>query len=192
MLRTSQKCLNILQHHRLEALICIVKYFWVWHLPNPHILSSPQAILLHQFFPELTEYMLIYSQIILQPIPMTSCHILNPLLPWENWCVICFSIITALEGVNDTQDSCKAQHGGYEHILATISTVCAWCGSRMQGVDMYLVRNEGENNDRHRWQFTIFHFHQLSHHFWGHTPCITLFVPVQNILFAIAEQALIF
>ena len=49
---------------------------------------------------------------------------------------------------------------------------------------------EGENDDRHRWQFAIFHFHQLSHHFRGHTPCVTLFVPVQNILFAIAEQAL--
>ena len=27
------------------------------------------------------------------------------------------------------------------------------------------LRNEGENDDRHRWQFTIFHFCQLSHHF---------------------------
>ena len=54
--------------------------------------------------------------------------------------VICFSIITAPEHINDTQDSCEAQHGGYERILVTISTVCAWCGSRMQGVDMY-----------HRW-----------------------------------------
>ena len=27
MLQTSQKCSNILQHHRLEALICIIMYF---------------------------------------------------------------------------------------------------------------------------------------------------------------------
>ena len=40
---TSEKCSNILQHHRSETLICIVKYFWAWHLPNPHISSSPQA-----------------------------------------------------------------------------------------------------------------------------------------------------
>ena len=28
-----------------------------------------------------------------------------------------------------------------------------------------MERNEGENGDRHRWQFVIFHFCQLSHHF---------------------------
>ena len=137
MSRTSQKCLNILQHHCSEALICIIKYFWAWHLPNPHISSSPQATLLHQFFPELTEYILIYAQIILQPIPMTSCHILDPLLLWKNQCVICFLIITALEHVNDTQDSCKAQHRGYECILVMISAGCAWHGSRTWGVDTY-------------------------------------------------------
>ena len=67
---TSEKCSNILQHHCSEALICIVKYFWVWHLPNPHISSALKAPL----------------------------------------------------------------------------------------------RNEGDD-DRHRWQFAIIHFHQLSHHF---------------------------
>ena len=40
---TSEKCSNILQHHRSEALICIVKYFWVWHLPNPHVSSALKA-----------------------------------------------------------------------------------------------------------------------------------------------------
>ena len=37
MSQTSQKCSNILQHYRSQALVCIVKYFWAWHLPNPHI-----------------------------------------------------------------------------------------------------------------------------------------------------------
>ena len=89
---TSEKCSNILQHHRLEALICILKYFWAWHLPNPHISSSPQATL-------------------------------------EEW---------------------------------------GW-----------------------RWlsQVTV-HDISLSSAFPPFSPCITLFVPVQNILFAIAEQAL--
>ena len=89
---TSEKCSNILQHYRSETLICIVKYFWAWHLPNPHISSSPQATL-------------------------------------EEW---------------------------------------GW-----------------------RWpsQVTVRDISRLSA-FPPFSPCVTLFVPVQNILFAIAEQAL--
>ena len=64
--------------------------------------------------------------------------------------MICFSIITALECVNDTQDSCEAEYGGYECIPAMISAVVLDVGVECEVLTITMVRNGGENDDCHR------------------------------------------
>ena len=56
--------------------------------------------------------------------------------------------------VNDTQDSCEAQHGGYERIPATISTVCAWRGSRTRGMRVRMMTVTGDSS----WYSTFVSF----------------------------------
>ena len=152
MSQTSQKCSNIPQHHCSEALICIVKYFWMWHLPNPlfnHIpclarKTNPKTMLCGL----QCDMLLDYSSPRTCQWPRTVVKLSMEAMSTFWWWLV-LSVLDV----------------GVEHEVLTHT----------------MVRNEGENNDCHRWQFAIFHFHQLSHHFQGHTPCITLFLPVQNI-----------
>ena len=112
---TSEKCLNILQHHRSEALICIVKYFWVWHLPNPHISSALKAPLRnegdddhhrwqfaiihfcqlsHHFYLAslyLYQYKIFYLRLPNRPLCFTSSTkmmIIWMVICWNMWCVM--------------------------------------------------------------------------------------------------------